>query len=170
MDLHVMVGRLRANAEVIAALADGVDEAQARWKPAPDKWSVLEVVCHLADEEVEDFRTRLDLTLHRPEEAWPPIDPQGWVTARHYAQQDLGESLGRFLAARRDSLTWLASLEDPDWSRAYEHPRAGTITAGDLLTSWVAHDHIHIRQLNRLHREHLVAKLSGHSPDYAGTW
>jgi len=170
MDLDVMIGRLRANAEVLAALAAGVGERQARWKPAPDKWSILEVVSHLADEEVEDFRTRVDLTLHRPGTPWPPIDPQGWVSARAYNEGELARSLDGFLSARRDSLAWLDELESPDWSRAYDHPKAGRISAGDLLTSWVAHDHIHIRQLNRLHREYLVAELSEHSPDYAGAW
>jgi len=169
MQLEMMVARLRANAEVLAGLAAGVDGRQARWKPEPSKWSILEVVCHLADEEVEDFRTRLDLTLRRAE-AWPPIDPRGWATARAYNDRHVGEELGRFLAARADSLSWLASLESPDWSIAHQHPRFGPITAGDLLTSWVAHDHIHIRQLNRLHREYLVAVVSEHSPVYAGPW
>ncbi len=68
--------RLRANAAVIAALVAGVTDEQARWKPDPAQWSILEVMGHLADEEVEDFRTRLDLTLHRPEAEWPRIDPQ----------------------------------------------------------------------------------------------
>ena len=170
MDLEVMIGRLRANGEVLAALVAGVSEEQARWRPEPERWSILEVVNHLGDEEVEDLRTRLDLTLHRPGEPWPPIDPQAAVTARRYNDRDLSESLDRFLSARRDSLAWLDGIEQPDWTLAYDHPRAGPITAGDLLTSWVAHDHIHIRQLNRLHREYLVAALSRHSPDYAGRW
>ncbi|HUF75186.1 MAG TPA: DinB family protein [Longimicrobiales bacterium] len=170
MELEVMIGRLRAHGEVLAALVAGVSERQARWKPEPGKWSILEVVNHLADEEVEDFRTRLDLTLHGTGEAWPPIDPVGAVGARGHNDRELGVSLDRFLSARRDSLAWLGGLKRPDWSLVYEHPKAGPITAGDLLTSWVAHDHIHIRQLNRLHREYLVSELSGHSPDYAGRW
>jgi hypothetical protein len=170
MDLERMIGRLRANAEVLAALVADVSEEQARWRPEATKWSILEVVNHLADEEVEDFRTRLDLTLHPSGRPWPAIDPQGWVTSRGYDARDLHESLQRFLAARRHSLAWLEGLAEPDWSLAYEHPEAGRITAGDLLTSWVAHDHIHIRQLNRLHREYLVSELSGHTPDYAGEW
>lgn len=170
MELSVMIERLRANAGVLAALVAGVGDAQARWKPERDKWSILEVTCHLADEEVEDFRTRVEHTLERPEAAWPPIDPQGWAEARAYNERDLAEALARFLAARRDSLAWLESLGDPDWSRAHRHPKLGPISAGDLLTSWVAHDHIHIRQLNRLHREYLVEELSEHAPDYAGRW
>ncbi len=165
-----MVDRLRAHADVFRALAAGVDAEQARWKPEPGQWSILEVVNHLADEEVEDFRARLDATLRGGRVPWPPIDPQGWVSQRAYNERDLVESLERFLSRRAESVSWLVGLVAPDWSAAHEHPRAGRITAGDLLTSWVAHDHIHIRQLNRLHRQFLVARLSGHSPDYAGSW
>ena len=62
------------------------------------KWSTLEVVCHLYDEEREDFRQRLDIILHRPEAKWPPIDPVGWVSARKYNERDLAQSLAEFLA------------------------------------------------------------------------
>jgi hypothetical protein len=82
--LEMIVERLGANAEVMAALVAHVDAEQAAWRPAPEAWSILEVVNHLADLEVEDFRTRLGLTLERPEEAWPPIDPVGWPVARAY--------------------------------------------------------------------------------------
>ena len=170
MRLDDLGARLRANADVFAALVAGVGEEQARWKSAPDQWSILEVVNHLADEEVEDFRTRLDLTLHRPEEAWPRIDPPKWAVERRYNERLLTESFERFLAYRRESLAWLASLRAPNWERAHQHPRFGPIRAGDLMISWVAHDHIHVRQINRLHREFLVASLPGNSPDYAGKW
>lgn len=168
--LQPIADRLRAHADVFRALLLGVGPEQARWKPEPEQWSILEVVNHLADEEVEDFRTRLRATLDGGGSPWPPIDPQGWVRERAYDERDLEESLERFLSRRAESLEWLESLVSPDWSSAYEHPTAGTITAGDLLTSWVAHDHIHIRQLNRLHRQFLLARLSEHSPDYAGRW
>ena len=75
MRLHDIIERLRANVDVFDALTRGVSEEQSRWKPATDQWSILEVVNHLADEEVEDFRHRLDLTLHRPGEHWPPSLP-----------------------------------------------------------------------------------------------
>ncbi len=170
MELAAIIGRLRANAAAIEALVEGMDRTQAGWKPAADQWSILEVVNHLADEEVEDFRTRLDFTLHRTATPWPPIDPPRWAVERAYASRDLGESLARFLAARADSIDWLEALQKPDWSSVYEHPKLGRIRAGDLLISWVGHDHIHIRQINRLHREYLVAELSTYSADYAGRW
>ena len=170
MRVHDIIERLRANADVFDALTRGVSEEQARWKPSEDEWSVLEVVNHLADEEVEDFRHRIDLTLHRPGEPWPPIDPGAWSRDRQYNTRELGESVERLLARRARSLRWLEALDQPDWSLVYDHPTAGPLPAGDVLTSWVAHDFIHARQLNRLHRQYLLAELSGYSPDYAGSW
>jgi len=77
LPLETCLTRFSANAEAMAALARNISDAQARWKPAPEEWSVLEVICHLYDEEREDFRTRTRLTLEDPEADWPPIDPVG---------------------------------------------------------------------------------------------
>jgi len=168
--LHIIIDRLRANADVFDALVRGVGEDQARWKPSPEEWSILEVVNHLADEEVEDFRTRVDLTLHRTGEPWPPIDPPAWAVERRYNERGLADSIERFSNRRARSITWLEKLETPDWDRRYEHPEASRLTAGEVMTSWLAHDLIHIRQLARLHRQYLLTKLTDHSADYAGPW
>lgn len=171
MELPTIIDRLEANADVFAALTRGVVNAQARWRPAPGRWSILEVVCHLADEESRDFRTRLDLTLHRPGEPWPPIDPEGWVEEERYAHRDLAREIERFRSERTRSVTWLRGLGDPDWSLTYEHPTAGTLRASDLLASWLAHDLIHVRQINRLHRQYLEAvTVPGSTVAYAGRW
>ena len=156
------------DAQRIRILVEGVSKHQARWKPAPDSWSILEVVNHLLDEEKEDFRVRLDYTLHRPDEPWPPIDPQGWVTAREYNERDLGESLLGFLQARGESLDWLKGLS-PDWEMARDGP-FGRITAGDVFTSWVAHDLLHTRQLVELHWAYTIMKASPYTAGYAGEW
>ena len=170
MRVHDIIERLRANVDVFDALTRGVSDEQSRWKPATDQWSILEVVNHLADEEVEDFRHRLDLTLHRPGEHWPPIAPEVWARERQYNSRELGQSVERLMTRRARSLRWLEGLTQPDWSRLYEHPSAGPLPAGGVLTSWLAHDFIHVRQLNRLHREYLASELSDYAPDYAGCW
>jgi hypothetical protein len=170
LTLDQALTRLSSSAEVIAALARNVPDAQARWKPTPEEWSVLEVICHLYDEEREDFRTRTRLALESPESDWPPIDPVGWVTARGYNQRELGASLEAFLQERRSSLEWLASLQNPDWASTHTHPRMGSMTAGEVLGAWVAHDHLHIRQLNQLHWQSLARDVAPLSLDYAGGW
>lgn len=170
MDARGLIERLALQAPVLAGLAAGVSAEQARWKPAPEKWSLIEVYAHLLDEEREDFRVRLDLTLHRPETDWPPIDPQGWVTARRYAERDLDATVAEWGAERDRSLGWLRSLSAPDWARRHTHPRFGSMAAGELLGAWVAHDLLHLRQLARIHYEHAATLAAPHDLDYAGNW
>lgn len=170
MNLAPFILRLRHNARGFEELVRGVSDEQARWKPAPDHWSILEVINHLGDEEVLDFRTRLDLVLHKPGEPWPGIDPEGWAVERRYNERDLQESLARFLTERRASIAWLEGLVAPDWNRTYPHPSMGELRAGDLLASWLAHDLLHTRQITRLHFQYLAQSLPEYSTTYAGTW
>ena len=167
--LESCLTRLSSSAETIASLARTVSDVQARWKPSPEEWSVLEVICHLYDEEREDFRTRVRLTLESPEADWPPINPVGWVTERGYNQRDPAASLEAFLSERRKSLAWLRSLQNPNWEATHTSPR-GSMRAGDVLAAWVAHDHLHIRQLNELHWQYLSQDVAPVSLEYAGGW
>ena len=170
MDLRQIAERFEHNARIFEHLVSDVSDDQARWKPAARKWSILEVVNHLADEEVLDFRTRLDLVLHKPGEPWAAIDPERWVVERRYNERELGESLARFLAEREDSIAWLAALDEPNWHNTYRHPALGELRAGDVLTSWLAHDLLHIRQITRLHYQYLAESLPGYGTAYAGAW
>jgi hypothetical protein len=160
--------RLAADAAVFKALLKGVSAEQARWQPDPSQWAIVEVVNHLADEEAEDFRRRLELTLFHPGEAWPGIDPKGWATERQYLRRDLKESLDRFLEQRSESVAWLRELVIPSLDAAYDHPQVGTLRAGDLLAAWLAHDLIHIRQITRLHYRWLEHQAAPYQLDYAG--
>jgi hypothetical protein len=164
-----MIQLMASNAERIHSLARDVSAEQARWKPDGDSWSILEVVSHLYDEEREDFRVRLDIILHRPDEAWPQIDPQGWVTARRYNEGDPAVALDGFLREREASLAWLRALVEPDWEKTYPAP-FGPIRAGDMFAAWVAHDVLHLRQLVELHWAYLNRQMTGYSSRYAGEW
>ena len=170
IDLNQIILRMSANTRVVAALLDDVTAEQAHWKPDDASWSLLEVICHLGDEEREDFRTRVDVTLHQPDTPWPPIDPTGWVTSRKYAERDLAASLQAWLAERDTSLAWLCSLANPDWHTSRPRPRGGTISAGDVMAAWLAHDFLHIRQMNELHYAWHKLQSQSFGVDYAGDW
>ena len=169
MDLPSLINQLTHQAEAIGALVQDVPDDQARWKPNPDHWSILEVIHHLYDEEIEDFRAHLDHILYHADQPWPRIDPGGWVTQRRYNQQDPAEMLAKFLAARQESLAWLRSLDAPDWHAAITMPW-GALTAGDMLASWAAHDLLHLRQLVELHYAWTQRAVAPHNVAYAGEW
>jgi hypothetical protein len=169
MNLDYFIERLGRNRAVFEGLVRGISLEQARWRPAPDKWSILEVINHLYDEEREDFRQRLELTLADPKQPWPPIDPRGWVTARAYNERDLDASLDNFFAEREKSLAWLSQLSSPNWENRNEGPN-GVLSAGDLMASWMAHDFLHIRQLTRLQWQYVGALAEPYKTAYAGPW
>ena len=161
--------QLADNADRISALVRSFSDEEGRWKPDPASWSILEVVHHLYDEEREDFRVRLEIIFHRPQEPWPPIDPQGWAVARRYNEQDLEETLTRFTGEREASLEWLRSLGTPDWGATVSSP-FGSMSAGDMFASWVTHDQLHMRQLVRLHRALTEVQARPYRMEYAGEW
>jgi hypothetical protein len=166
-----MIRQMALNARRIRSLASGVSPAQAVWKPDPTSWSILEVVNHLYDEERLDFRVRLDLILHHPEqEDWPPIDPPRWVVERRYNQRRLEPSLANFLKERQASLAWLRSLGQADWQAGVPDPSGGMFPAGSMFASWAAHDLLHMRQLVELQRAWIVYQASPYDTGYAGDW
>ena len=169
MDYKATVLELKRNRKIYEAILSGLNREMYLWKPGPDKWCLLEVVCHLYDEEREDFRVRLDVILNDPQKPWPPIDPQGWIKSRNYNERYLDESLQKFLSERDHSLAWLKNLGNPDWYSEYPAP-FGTIRAGDIFAAWVTHDHLHMRQLVELQRALTLTKVSPFILDYAGDW
>lgn len=164
-----LVDRLERFAGVLPAVTSCLTDADARWKPAPEHWSVLEVCRHLLDEEREDFRVRLESTLRDPGAKWPPLELENIAERRKYNEADLAETVAAWVTERRKSVAWLRSLVSPDWTAAYQHPR-GPIRAGDLLASWAAHDALHLRQIaKRLHE--LAGRDGGEfKTGYAGAW
>jgi DinB superfamily len=169
MNLNYFIERLATNRAVFEGLIKAVSPEQGSWKPAPDKWSILEVVNHLYDEEREDFRQRLQFVLADPAQPWPKIDPRNWVTERAYLERELNSSLTSFLEEREKSLGWLRQLTNPNWENSKEGPN-GVLSAGDLLASWLAHDFLHIRQITRLHWQYVGTISEPYQTAYAGPW
>jgi hypothetical protein len=169
MNLTKAVAHLRGNSEIIRLMVQDMTDEAARYKPDAGSWSVLEVINHLYDEEREDFREHLDQILHRPDEPWSQIDPQGWVIERNYNGRSLPTSLANFLRDRQRSLDWLEELAAPDWDAVHTTPW-GQISAGDMMAAWAAHDLLHMRQLVELKWAATLPDLLPHQVDYAGDW
>lgn len=169
MNYEFLHTQLEHHARAIESLTRGISLEHARWKPNAEAWSILEVINHLYDEERRDFRPRLDIILHRPDEPFTPIDPPRWVIEEKYNERDLETSVQNFLNERAYSLRWLSSLNSPNWEASVQAPW-GELKAGDMFAAWVAHDVLHLRQLVELH--YALVKRAGepYSAEYAGEW
>lgn len=169
MDYKHLIKELSKNKATFKAIFSGLSKEEYLWKPAPQKWCLLEIICHLYDEEREDFRARTKLLLENPEADFTPFDPEAWVKERKYMEQDFHVKLEQFLKEREQSIAWLQSLENPKWSNAKNHVHFGKMTAKFFLSNWLAHDYLHIRQILKLKFDHLKY-ISGESLVYAGKW
>ncbi len=177
MQFDFLYRELKNSTEMIRALLSGVTPEEASLKPNADTWSVLEVLCHLCDEEREDFREHLDFIvstslnagIHRQNEEWHQIDPEHWVTERQYNRQGFAAKWSEFFAEREKSLEWLKGLENTNWEITYTSP-FGSLKAGDMLSSWIAHDNLHIRQLVELRRTRIENITKPYKIGYAGDW
>ena len=170
MIYNYIIEKLKGNASTFKSLLGNLSEEQARWKPSPDKWSLLEVTNHLYDEEREDFRQRIENVLDDPQKSWSPVDPENWVIERNYNKRDMTESLNNFLSERENSVEWLKNLASPNWRATHIHSKLGEMSAEKLLANWLAHDYLHIRQISFLNWSYLYQQVPGIDLNYAGDW
>lgn len=165
-----MIARMDGFPSTVRAACAGLTRDDALFRADAKSWSILEIVCHLCDEEESDFPARLERTLNDPGAPWDPIDPQGWPSLRRYRDQDLAEQLDRFASLRKRRLAWLRSLARPDWGTTHEHPKLGPMRAGDLMAAWCAHDALHLRQIAKRLHELAIRDAGDFKTDYAGAW
>jgi hypothetical protein len=106
----------------------------------------VEIVCHLRDEETEDFAARVRVILDGGIR-FARNDPERLAVERRYREADPREVLATLRARRAASLELLATIV-PDRLRASaERPHGGRLSGLDLLAAWVTHDRLHLRQL-----------------------
>ncbi|MFN8178100.1 MAG: DinB family protein [bacterium] len=163
---HLIAAHARFPAALLAVFQEA-DEALLRSREAEGRWSPLEILAHLRDEEIEDFRPRAMAAIEgRPIEK--PIDPARWVVERRYNEMDPGGVFLDWATERADSCRWLETLTPPDLGKFVEHPQRGRLRAGDFIAAWRVHDLLHLRQFATAIAILTVRRYEGWRTDYAG--
>jgi DinB superfamily len=149
-DLGRLLASARADLErlprILDALLGDLDVATWRERPAEAEWSPVEIICHLRDEETEDFGARLRVVVDGGG-AFAAIDPARWAEKRRYRSADPNAALAAFAERRAATLVFLGALTPEPLRRAVSHPRVGELSGLDLLAAWVTHDRLHLTQL-----------------------
>jgi len=159
-DPKPIIQQLETNQIIFKSLFSNLDEEAIRWKPSPEKWSLLEVIYHLIFEEEIDFRARCKYALVNKQELIPPIDPELYIQNLQLDDLEYPEALKEFLSSRIESISFLNSKvkEDANWDNNLIHPELGKLSAKLFLTNWLAHDHLHIKQILTLKNQYLAFK------------
>jgi uncharacterized damage-inducible protein DinB len=142
---------LNATAERIRALTDRLPSAQLNARPAPRKWSITEILAHLADcEIVFSFRLRqtLAIPISQPHAIIQPFDQEAW--AERYGAYQFEPALALFQAARNWNLLYLTTVSHEDRHRRTTHPERGTMPFWTIVETMAGHDINHLQQIERL--------------------
>ncbi|PYN62411.1 MAG: hypothetical protein DMD92_02840 [Candidatus Rokuibacteriota bacterium] len=148
-------------------LVGELDEATWRSRPAPAEWSPVEIVCHLRDEETEDFAARVGVILNGGAR-FARIDPERSAIERRYREADTREALAAFHARRAASVGWLATAVPARLLASAERPDGGRLSGLDLLAAWVTHDRLHLHQLAGTLARSWASRWAPLHTDYAG--
>jgi DinB superfamily len=127
----------------------GLSLAQLRQPEKPGKWSVIEVVQHLADSEiVTAYRIRMILAGDTPD--IQAYDQDAWAQRLRYAQASLPDALTQIRVLRGRSLDLLDWLQPDEWERAGMHSERGRESVRHITTLQAGHDLVHLRQIMRI--------------------
>jgi hypothetical protein len=144
---------LAAAPAALAALVADVPPALSARRPAPGKWSVQEIVAHLADDElVGAYRIRLILSA--PGTAIQAFDQDVWAATGRYASIDVGTSLRLYRVLREANLALLNSLSAAEWERPGVHAERGEESVRDIATYYAGHDLNHFAQIDAILAAH----------------
>jgi DinB superfamily len=136
-------------AERLNRLIKGVSTAGLRERPAPEKWSVSEIIAHLADSEiVGGFRMRL--ILGSPGTPILAFNQDEWARSGHYDQRDPQKSVEQFRVLREGNLALLQSLEPDQWKHYGMHSERGQESIEHMVRMFAGHDINHLQQIERI--------------------
>jgi hypothetical protein len=159
---------------VLDALLKGLDDAAWRARPKPAEWSPVEIVCHLRDEEAEDFGARFRVIADRGT-SFVPIDPERWARERRYAEDDGPRALEAFRERRAANLRVVDGFAHSTLGiaphllvHAVEHRRLGHLSGLDILVAWVEHDRQHLAQLAATLARGWATRWAPFHAEYAG--
>ena len=142
---------LAATADRLRFVVAGMDARAIRKPEAPGKWSVTQVLAHLADSEVVwAWRLRLILAQDRP--TITGYDQDAWAKNLGYENADPGECVDRFAILRDAHLLLLGRLTPSQKKRVGVHSERGEETVEHLVRLYAGHDVLHLNQIERIRK------------------
>src|SRR5438128_12677004 len=140
---------LAATPQRLRELAAGLSGSQLQDRPAPGKWSIHEIVAHLADSELM-FSARCRYILYEENKPLIGFDQDRLMAGWRREQESFEDTLERFRAMRRAQLRMFRAASPADLARTATHDEYGPESASDYMFKIAGHDVNHLEQIVRL--------------------
>ncbi|MEQ1883843.1 MAG: DinB family protein [Bryobacteraceae bacterium] len=147
-ELADILERFRRGPELVAVATTGAAGSELDFQPGEGKWSVRQIVCHLADYEmIAGMRFRQMLAEENP--SLPYADQDLFATKLDYAKRKVSTALETFRRIRMDNYELLKDLPEEAFNRTGNHSKRGIITLRDMLRIMAEHPEKHVGQIQR---------------------
>jgi uncharacterized damage-inducible protein DinB len=135
--------------EMLAELLADASDAQLTTRPSADKWSIGEILAHLAEGEIASGWRYRQMVEHNGLEL-DGFDQDLWARLGGYGSRPPRESLALFRLLRGANLQFLEALAPEQWERFGMHVERGRMSVHDLVTHMAGHDRNHVEQIRRI--------------------
>jgi len=141
----------RATAAKLKKFTSGLTVSQLKWRPEPTKWSIAEIIAHLADTEIV-ASWRMRSVIGENGITIQPFDQDQWASAFKYRNRDAKRSLEMFTVLRENNLAMLKEIAPEVWDNYGMHLERGKESISHLTRMFAGHDTNHILQIERIIR------------------
>jgi uncharacterized damage-inducible protein DinB len=162
-DFKKLLDAAEKSPEQVARAVMGLPAKVLQYKPAPDKWSVQEILAHLADSELV-YGYRLRQAIADKEPTFAPIDQDAWAAKLGYMEPTTPELIALYSLLRRANLRVLRRLMPADLDKGGFHPEhKRKVTVAEIVEMMAKHGPSHLEQIERLKQ-----MAGGSTPSRAG--
>lgn len=155
-----LIDRLDASGRDLVWYLGKLSEQEIHAVPAPNEWSIHQVMAHLRDTEQQVFLFRAQRILSEDHPAVPNFDQEAWHRDHYSASEPLKKILSDYRAARRKLVGLLRRTRDKDWTRWAMHPEYRKISLDWLVTHDYNHTMEHLAQIGSVHEKSLLKQLN----------
>ena len=134
---------------MLSELIASASSSQLTTRPQPNKWSVGEILAHLAEDEIATAWRYRQMVEHSGIDL-AGFDQDMWARLGNYRDRAPSESLTLFRLLRQSNLAFLERLAPEQWECFGIHAERGRITVRDLAAHMAGHDANHIEQVRRI--------------------
>lgn len=162
-ELADLLERFRRGAELLAVATTGAAGPELDFKPAPDKWCVRQIVCHLADTEAV-YVMRLRQVLAEDNPTLYAFNGDAWAEKLDYGRRKISQALETFRVLRAENYELLKGMPEEAFQRPCTHAEAGPWTLRDLVLNNAHHLEDHVKQIQGVraaYREHRAKQAAG---------
>ena len=145
-----ILSTLKSTPAAIATLLEEISNEHWAYRPDQDEWSIVEIICHLRDTDIEVNLPRLNILLYEDNPFIEAVDADTWALEREYNLYDGPTALSEFINTRKEQITILDSIQPEEWNINARHSILGPTTLQELMYIIARHDRLHIQQIHNV--------------------